>query len=209
MHTQKFKEALKVVLINAYEACLQVLPQEVSGHVVYAFTVFCDSGFRSMGLAFSTQEALSLRNQTLTECGVKAFLNMMNAAEWPYVNYHYELFADADQMIDEFYDCFYDGEFEDIELDAFISNDALDKFKNDIFVEVIISTLNELRAKGAFTGAIFTKDVLLGLQFGDPGVEELSMIEVVSSQVNSFYWHEKVMINCCYIKNGIPVQGRL
>ena len=162
-----------------------------------------------MGLAFSTQEALNLRNQMLAEDEIQAVLNTMNAAEWPYVNYRYELFADADQMIDEFYDCLYDGEFEDIELDAFISSDALDKFKNDIFVEVIISTLNDLRVKGAFTSAIFTKDVLLGLQFGYPGVEELSMIEEVSSQVNSFYWHEKVMINCCYIKNGIPVQGRL
>lgn len=195
MHTQKFKEALKVLLINAYESCLQVLPEEVSGQLVYAFTVFCDSGFRSIGVAFSTQEALTLRNHTLGENKVQAFLNMMNAAEWPYVNYRYELFADVDQMIDEFYDCFYDGEFEDIELDAFISHDALNKFKNDLFVEVIISTLNELRAKGAFTGAIFTKDLLLGLQFGDPGVEEVRMIEAVSSQVNSLYWHEKVMIN--------------
>lgn len=203
MHTQKFKEALKVVLINAYEACLQVLPEEVSDQLIYAFTVFCDSGFRSMGLAFSTQEALNLRNQMLAKDEVQVFLNMMNAAEWPYVNYRYELFADADQMIDEFYDCFYDGEFEDVELDAFVSSDALDKFKNDIFLEVIISTLNELHAKGAFAGATFTKDVLLGLQFGDPGLEELSMIDVVSSQVNSLYWHEKVMINSNFIKNGI------
>ena len=49
MHTQKFKEGLKVSLVNAYEPCLQVLPEEVSGQLVYAFTVFVTQALGVLG----------------------------------------------------------------------------------------------------------------------------------------------------------------
>ncbi|MFC4161842.1 DUF4303 domain-containing protein [Chitinimonas lacunae] len=204
MRVQAFKEILQARLTAACQGCLQDLPAEIEGDKIYAFSIYADSGCTSLGVAFATQGALERKNRESAADQLRAFVNTLNAAEWPYVNYHYELFEAADELVDEFYDCLFDGELEDVEFDPQISTAELTKFASDIFVEVIVRSLLDLKAQGYFSGDAFTDDPLLGLQFGDPSDNGVNMMEDVSRQVNSAAWHEKMVRNCHYLKHGLP-----
>jgi hypothetical protein len=204
MQLSKFKLSLVESLIDSCEDYLHRIKKDIGADKVYAFTIYCSSACRSMGVAIATIESLRRKNSMNPKNETAAFINMMNASEWEYVNLYYEYFSQVDDLIDEFYDCLYDEGFEDRPLDESTSSSELGEFSRGIFIEALSQVILRLKAKGAFSGAPFEEDVLLGLQFGDPSLKGIEMIEAVSERVNSPNWHDKVVRNSGYVRNGVP-----
>jgi hypothetical protein len=204
MNLSKFKLSLVESLIGSCEGYLHKIKQDIGAERIYAFTIYCSSACRSMGAAVATVESLRRKNSTGAANEIAAFINMMNASEWEYVNLHPECFSKINESIDEFYDCLYEGEFEDHYLAESISTNELGEFSRSIFTEAISQAILRLQTKGAFREPAFEKEMLFGLQFGDPSLKGLEMIEVVSNRVNSPSWNDKVVRNCGYVRNGAP-----
>lgn len=203
MKLELFKNTLRSSLESACKACLARLNLELADETIYAFTIYCSSGYTTVGVAVATQEALFKRNALTNSDELQKFVNMMNASEWKYVNCHYELFDEINRSIDEYYDTLFDGEFEDYRFDGSETTAALDKFTNDIFSKILVEVLQKLKADGCFVGPHFTSDILFGLQFGDPTLNGVAVMEDISAQVNSRMWHERVVRNCSYYRTGL------
>jgi hypothetical protein len=196
MNLKIFKNSLSDALQSACRNCVARIRDELSGECVYAFSIYCASGCTSMGVACSTYESLKRKNSPSGGDELQAFVNMMNAAEWEHVNFPHELFGPVNQLIDEFYDCLFDGEFDDVKFTDTVTTDELTEFASNVFVDVVAEVVLHLRKEGCLTGDPFAKDVLSGLQFPDPSPNAVAMIEKVSERVNSSAWHEKVVRNC-------------
>lgn len=204
MKVEKFKSALAESLDDACKACISKIKRAIAGEQIYAVAIFCTSGCTSMGMAVSTLESLKRRDSLLAQSDIQAFVNMMNAAEWGYVNHYSELFYEANHLIDEFYDNLFDGDFEDHKFRPNPSPGELDDFASAIFIEVIVKVLRQLKSVSVLSGQCFEDDLFLGLLFGDPGAGEADMMDEVSSQINSPFWHSNVLRNCDYLRNGLP-----
>ncbi len=204
MKLKSFKKSLNTSLLEACKQCLTLLKTELADETIYAFSIYASSGFVSLGVAVSTQESLHKRNLLTPTSEVDKFVNMMNASEWRYVNCHHELFASVNQSIDDYYDCLFDGEFEDHDFGGPASTAALDRFTDDIFTEALVKVLQEMKNDSCFVGSNFVSDVLLGLQYGSPPASGVDVMENVSAQLNSRMWHEKVVQNCSYYRTGLP-----
>jgi hypothetical protein len=204
MNLELFKKSLNTSLADACKQCLSLLKTELADETIYAFSIYASSGFVTLGVAVSTQESLHKRNLLTPTSEVDKFVNMMNASEWKYVNCHHELFASVNQSIDDYYDCLFDGEFEDHDFSDTVTTDELTKFTNDIFTEAFVKVLQEMKNDSCFVGSNFVSDVLLGLQFGSPPASCVDVMENVSARLNSRMWHEKVVQNCSYYRTGLP-----
>lgn len=204
MKLELFKKSLSTSIVDACKQCLTLLKAELADETIYAFSIYASSGFVTIGVAVSTQESLHKRNLLTQTNEIQKFVNTMNASEWKYVNCHHELFASVNQSIDEYYDCLFDGEFEDYDFGGPASTAVLDKFTDDIFTEALVKVLLELKGENCFVGDNFASDVLLGLQFGDTPASGIDVMENVSAQVNSRMWHERVVRNCSYYRTGLP-----
>lgn len=200
MDSAKFTMDLSGALSDACRGCLEKIKEEMHGQKVYAYAIYCDSGCVRMGVAFSTLETLAQKNGSLDPNSVQAIVNMMNAAEWGYVNFHHEIFGKVNKMIDDFYDCLFDGEFDDVKFDDSVKTAELQNFANEIFVKAMAVALRDVR--GAISGDHgFTEDVFLGVQFGDPGQTGADMMEAISSKLNSKTWDDRVKINCAHLRD--------
>jgi len=204
MNLESFKKSLNTSLADACKQCLGLLKTELADETIYAFSIYASSGFVTLGVAVSTQESLHKRNMLVPASEIDKFVNTMNAAEWKHVNCHHELFASVNQSIDDYYDCLFDGEFEDHDFADNVTSAELNTFTNDIFTEAIVNVLQKMKSENCFVGSNFASDVLLGLQYGSPPASGVDVMENVSAQLNSRMWHEKVVQNCSYYRTGLP-----
>ena len=191
MTSKQLNEELQGLLYKALKKYLVIKLNELPNEKIYAFAVYCDSGCRSMGGAVSTIESLSekINDQPGNE-EITAF--ELHASEWKYVNEHYHIFEEVDKCIDSAYEEFYEGEFEDVDLEEF-DDVQLWEFISNFFIEAIIATLNKLKEEEIFKNESFVEDVFLGMQFGDPGDEDQKMLLTVSEKLNSPYWHSSLL----------------
>nr|WP_315475968.1 DUF4303 domain-containing protein [uncultured Undibacterium sp.] len=203
MNLKLFKKSLNISLANACRECLVLLKGELASETIYAFSIYASSGFVTLGVAVSTQESLYKRNLLAPTNELQKFVNTMNASEWKHVNCHHELFASLNGSIDAYYDCLFDGEFEDHDFAGKVTTADLDNFTADIFTEALVKVLRELKEENAFVGSNFASDVLLGLQIVSPSARGICVMENVSAQLNSRIWHEKVVENCSHLRIGI------
>ncbi len=188
-----------------YEGCIkyiQAFEPEQEEEKIYAFVIHCESAFRSMSPAVSTDKSLARHKRELSEMGITTNDNYLEVfvAEWAYPGLHYEHFRPVTELIDRFYEILYgeaeenESQFEDREIitDADYEN-VLNTARNS-FVEAIVRTLDRLRAEGLFDGALFEKSILLGLQFSDPDASDRALMVHASSRLNSNYWHNKILM---------------
>lgn len=194
------KELTNKLTMNCMEH-FKYLKKELSSDSIFSYTLYCSSGCRSIGVAVCTRESLKLKNESFSINADAYTYNEVNASEWNYVNKHYELFDSTDDFIEKLYDIFYEGELEDINLDEF-NDDELWEFISDFFIDVSIQTLKSLKEQGCFNTQGFEKDILLGMQFGDPDIYSLDMIEKSSEKTNSLKWHKKVVFNCNLMRDA-------
>ena len=191
MKSTQLKEHLQGLLYEALKEYINIKLIELPKEKIYAVSLYCDSGFRSMGGAISTVESL---NERINDNSSKQeILNFeLYASEWKYVNDHYQIFEKVDEFIDKTYEVFYDGEFDDVDLEEF-DDDQLWDFTSSFFIETIVMTMNKLKDEKKFDNESFTRDVFLGIQFGDPSEEDLKMLLTVSERLNSPDWHNKLL----------------
>lgn len=206
MKVEKFKSALIESLSAACKICISRVKPEIAGEQAYAVAIFCTSGCTSMGLALSTTDSLQRRNSREGQDDSRSFMNEMNAAEWGYVNHYSETFYATNRLIDEFYDCMFEGDFEDHKFSMNPPPAELDAFARATFVEVIAKALLLLKSEKIFAEQCFADDLLLGLQFADPGVDEANMMEEVSRGLNSTFWHAKVVRNCENLRSALSTE---
>ena len=88
------------------------------------------------------------------------------------------------------------AEFEDVPLDDTASPAALQRVADTVFCAAFSTALQALKREGAFRADCFAQDVLLGLQFFDPGASEADLIEAVSERSNSEAWHRQMQRFC-------------
>ena len=191
MKSTQLNEQLQSLLYKALKEYINIKLTELPNEKIYAVTVYCDSGFRSMGGAVSTVESL---NERINDNSSKEdILNFeLYASEWKYVNDHYQIFEKVDEFIDNTYEVFYEGEFDDVDLEEF-DDDQLWEFTSSFFSEAIVMTMNKLKEDKIFNNESFTRDLFLGIQFGDPSEEDLKMFLTVSERLNSPDWHNKLL----------------
>lgn len=60
----------------------------------------------------------------------------------------------------------------------------------------LTGALQKMRDDGSFSGAAFSDDVLLGIQFSEPS--DVGLVLRVSKELNSKKWHERVELYCEY-----------
>lgn len=203
MKTRDFEISISEKMLSACRACIPLIKEELVGESIYAFTIFCDSGFTRMGLAISTRESVARKINNIN-VDVPNDIILMNAAEWDYLAFHNELFGEVGTLIDEFYDRFYDLGFEDAQFLG-KGSDFLDQFACDFFVRIVIDVFKEIKVANDLTMGPFESDLLLGIQFSDPEISELELIKTVSRQVNSKSWHDLIEKNCKYIENILKI----
>ncbi|MBL6448247.1 DUF4303 domain-containing protein [Fulvivirga sp. 29W222] len=190
MNSEQLNTELQKLLYKALTDYLSVKLNELQNEKVYAVAVYCDSGCRSMGGAISTVESLNRKSKNASIDSQMTY--EIDASAWEYVNEHYELFDEVNHFIDRAYNEFYEGEFEDVDLEV-LDDEQLWEFIAAFFSKAIVETMNKLKEEGAFNDELFTENLFLGMQFGDPGKEDLEMLKRVSVEINSSYWHNKVL----------------
>jgi hypothetical protein len=179
----------------AFETLLGNIEQEFAGKSVYAMVLYGSNACRGLGAAISTREALADRNKKAGSDEDRKLLNMLDAAEWEYINRDYELFGQLDKDVRAIYDVFYDGQLDDINLDDLV-DDELQKFISGFFVEAIVEAVNRLKDSKKMKTLGGANQLLLGVFTDDPCAEDLVVTERVSSKVNSSDWHRMVIEYC-------------
>lgn len=204
MNLANFRKTLRTQLAAACNECLTRVKSELADQTIYAFTIFASSGYVTLGVAVATLESLQKRNASTPADQVQKFVNTMNASEWQYMNCHHALFDTVNESIDAYYDCLFDSEFEDHAFRDAVTTAELDEFTNTVFIDAVVSVMQELKDEQCFVGENFVSDILFGVQFVNPSKFALDAMERVSAQINSRIWHEKVVQNCSYYKTGLP-----
>lgn len=200
MTANELQKQLQELLLDACIRHLEYLKSDLKNKSVFSYSIYCSSGFRSMGVAAGTREGLvQSKSQISVSPKENDWYAEVNAAEWDYVNQHYEVFSAVDTFIDELYTIFYDGHLDDVNLDE-MSDDKLWEFISHFFSQVIYFVINSLLKLGAFFDSIFEDNLFLGVQFGDPDIYCVNSILNISSHLNSDFWHSKVVLNCKRIK---------
>jgi len=188
MNSKELKENLSKKLQKACEKHLEKILEEIQEKKIFAYTIFCSSGTH-MGISIGTE---------------KGTYKTLDPSQWDYVNNYYEVFNETNEYIDELYTIFYDEELEDIDLDE-LDDDELWEFISEFFVDVVVGVVSHLKTLGIFNKNCFDKDLLLGINFGDPNINQIPMIEKSSKKLNSQQWHEKVSLYCKGLKNGSQI----
>lgn len=182
-----FKEKLMKAL---YEACVMDITsvaQDLSNESVFSYAIYCDSGFSSFGGAACSREGIK---NYLGKNGNDSYLYAETfAAEWNYVNNHWQNFSSFDAINEDIIYAADDGDIEGIQIKGDFTFDRLYVF----YIQLIVEVLNKLKQQQIVTKPPFESDLLLGLQFGDPSFEERKLMLQVSEQVNSPEWHKKML----------------
>ncbi|MET3373367.1 hypothetical protein ABIC89_002429 [Variovorax boronicumulans] len=193
MYICEFKRDLATSLVRSCKEVIASLPASICDASIYSFSLYCASGCTSFGVAFSTLEALNKKNENLANSDAQKLINKLSAAEWPFVNYGFELFKDSNDLVDGLYNTLYEGVFEDVVIDPNAKTADLTKISTDCFIESISNAFVKLKSDSDFSSKKFIGDPFFGLQFGDPSPNELRMMENVSELVNSPEWHEEAL----------------
>ncbi len=181
MNTVELLCKLECALLKACEAHFPKMHSDHSDQKILAYTLYCSAGCRSFGVAIATdRDALSSDENIL-----------FKSAEWKYVNKHFSEFSEVDSLVDELYEVFYEEELDDIDLDE-MDDAQLWSFISSFFVKCVSNVLREMKDKGMFNTDNFSEELLLGLQFGDPDIYAVEMMEQVFSQLNSDAWNTKL-----------------
>lgn len=200
MKSIELQRQLEEMLLDACLRHLEYMKNDLKNKSIFSYSIYCSSGFRNMGVAVGTREGLAKRKSQLSALERENdWYAEVNAAEWDYVNQHYEVFLEVDTFIDELYTIFYDGHLDDVNLDE-MTDDKLWDFISNFFSQVIYSVITSLLKLNTFSSSVFEKDLLLGVQFGDPDIYCVDSMLNVSSHLNSDFWHSKVLLNCESIK---------
>ncbi|MDP1979218.1 DUF4303 domain-containing protein [Undibacterium sp.] len=200
MKTSDFEISISEKMLTACRACIPLIKEELVQESIYAFTIFCDSGFTHMGIAVSTRESVARKINSNVDVGVPDNVFLMNASEWDYLAIHNELFEEVGVLIDEFYDRYYDQDFDDAQFLG-KGSDFIDQFACDLFMRIIVDVIKHLKAASDLSDSPFESDLLLGIQFTDPEMDELDYIKSVSHEVNSRSWHDQVENNYKYFED--------
>ncbi len=183
------------LITSLYEACVDFLNKlssdDINNEHIYAFTLHCMSGCDGVGVAISTRESIENLPSTKNPKENYDKHNYVNVAEWVYLGLHDELLYDVSEDMRKLSNDFFDEELEDVSFDEF-SEKEFQEFYITFFIDVIIAVINKLKESESFNKPYFEKDLLLGALFSDPGEGDLEMMEKISEQVNSPYWHSKV-----------------
>ena len=203
MTSIELQRQLEKLLLDACLRQLECMKNDLENKSIFSYSIYCSSGFRNMGVAAGTREGFSQRKRQLSVLEKEHdWYAEVNAAEWDYVNQHYEIFSEVDTFIDELYTIFYGGYLDDVNLDE-MTYDKLWGFISTFFSQVICSVITSLLKLNAFSHSIFENDLLLGVQFGDPDIYCIDSMLNISSHLNNDFWHSKVVLNCEAIKKGI------
>lgn len=186
MRNQVFK--LEDKLTTAFRRCILRIKDEFLGKSVYAFVVYPSSGYRDIGIAFSTREDLPQEDggfdaelQELLRAHpdllalsttVSSPPTLILADEWNFIRPYTDLFVEINDEISSSYDYWQDSEI------------------CGAFTDMIIQSLKTLVSEGHFTSPPFETDTLLGIQFPDSGICEIAIR--ASSELNSKTWHEQL-----------------
>lgn len=188
INSKELKENLSKKLQKACEKHLEKILEEIQEKKIFAYTIFCSSGTH-MGIAIATEEGAC---------------KTLDSSQWDYVNNYYEVFYETNEYIDTLYEIFYDEELKDIDLDE-LDDDELWEFISGFLVDVVVEVVSRLKTSGMFNKNYFDKDLLLGINFGDPDINQIPMIEKSSKKLNSQQWHEKVSLYCKRLNNGSQI----
>jgi hypothetical protein len=190
------RRSLEGLILDGLIAGEKRARSELKLETLYAVTLYAASGFRALGVAVNTREALERARNRLR--GVRAdlletlkdhpdLLATVGASsepdpeacawEWEYL-YSDLPHEDAGTLIDNLYDYFYDSDY---------TPDTI----SDWFLTTVSQSLQNFA-----TLLPNDRDLLLGLQFSDPDANESRMMERVSELVNSSFWHAKVVVAC-------------
>lgn len=182
-----FKDKLMKAL---YEACVNDIAsvvEDLSNESVFSYAIYCDSGFGGFGGAACSREGIK---NHIGKNGNASYLYAETfAGKWNYVNNHWQNFSSFDVINEDIIYAADDGEIEGIQTKGDFTFDKLYEF----YVQLITNVLNELKQQQIFNNPPFESDLLLGLQFGDPSIEERKLMLQVSEKVNSPEWHKKIL----------------
>lgn len=166
---------------------------ELSPATLYAVTLYSAPGFRGLSVAVNTREALDGTRAKHTRLHADLLETLKDhpdllaravassspdpevcACEWEYVylNLPHEVAAN---FIDDLYEYFYELGWEASPI-------------SDWLLEAVSIGIQEFARSLPQNG-----ELLLGLQFSDPSLVEIGMMERVSGLVNSPYWHAKIV----------------
>lgn len=185
---------LEGLLLDACLEHFEYMKADLSRKHVFSYTIYCSSGFRSIGIGSCTREWLEHRQLKISNINEPSWYAEVNACEWDYINEHYEVFQKVDGFIDELFEIFYDGNLGDLNLDNFC-DDELWQFIGNFFTQVILNVFDSLKHMGVFKAPFFEKDLLLGVQFDDPSIFSVEVIKKISFALNVSSWHSKIILN--------------
>lgn len=191
------KSELTEQLCDSLQRCAERIGIECADKSVYAFVIFASSGFRNMGLAFSTREDLLEKAAEIATMDAK-LVDMLKdhpdllakaaaatppppllvAAEWKFAGAYPEAFDGLNVKIATGYDQCYDLGF---------TGDQINQF----FTDFGIDALTTLKSNGMFSGRPFEDDIFLGIQFPDSFAGSISI--EASEILNSKQWHSELL----------------
>jgi hypothetical protein len=199
MKLSDLKDSFVDHICVAFETMLGTVEQDFAGKSIYAVALYGSNACRGLGAAISTREALADRNKKAESDEDKKLLNMLDAAEWEYINRDYELFGQLDIDVRAIYDVFYEGQLDDVNLDDLVE-DKLQEFISDFFVDAIVEAVNRLKASKKMKALGDVNRLLFGVFTDDPCAEDLVVTERVSAKVNSPEWHQMVIAYCTLLR---------
>ena len=188
-------ELKKELISELHQACithLDSMTKDLGGQLIFAYALYCSEGCRNINVAACTREGLRERARNPSNHNEPEWYPEVVAAEWNYVNTCHSFFSRVDEKIDEIYEVFYEGDPDDINLDALDTHELWD-FISDFFIDVSVGVFNSMKDEGCFNSDNFENELLLGIQFGDPDRYSVRMIEESSERLNSEKWHNKIL----------------
>lgn len=176
------KGELVRTLADACVSHIEKMHEDDLDGAISGLVLYCASGCEMFGVSATSRETIAAKlrgHPDLSEAYVT-----MNDFEWEYVNTHYEVFNEANELLDEIHD--------GLDYDDGMNDEEIAQFLEGVCIEVI----DRLKESGALLDPMFDRDPLLGLQFPDPSVRGIEMMRNVSKAVNSPAWHARVAENC-------------
>ena len=189
-----FKKLSELLYDEALEY-VEMITNVMQNETIYAFAIYCISGWEGIYITIATHESLERLNQRPTEPELEQYNshNSVNVDEWEYIGLQFEILNPANDLIQEIGDKFSDLEYEDI-ID--MEGDEVFSLESKLYMDVIIQVVTKLKNSGCFNRPGFDKDLFFGPFFVDPTEDQLSLMKQVSKQINSKYWHEKLKAFC-------------
>lgn len=143
---------------------------------VFAYTLYCDSGFVIFSSAVGTRTRLNKqRNILVNELDSKekkALYIETHAAEWDYYGgARLGLFEKINNLTQLIIDSDYDGELTGIYQEGDFDGSNYDDFY-EFYINLVIELCLKLKEQNSFNIYPFESDILLGIQFADPDENE-------------------------------------